>query len=122
MGRQGLAQTVAQGFNRQAYTRRRTVQWERSWLRYRGIPDTKAYKGNISWIWRMKILFLQGKIVLRRQVKMSILANTGQSEMLTTIRCKIPTLWLGLWHHRAHEPYADTIEMIHLIFPSRSSY
>lgn len=56
--RQGLAQIVAQSFNRQAYTRRKTVQWERSWVRYRGIPDTKA--GGIKGIyhgWRTNSLF-----------------------------------------------------------------
>ena len=40
--RQGLARIVAQSFNKRVYTGRKIIQWERSWMKCRKIPDTKA--------------------------------------------------------------------------------
>ncbi len=42
LNRQGLAQIVANSFNRQAYTGRKIIQWERSWVENCTIPGTKA--------------------------------------------------------------------------------
>lgn len=52
LDRQGLARIVAQSFNRQAYTGRKIAQWERSWVKYRKFPNTKAGgdKRNLSWM------------------------------------------------------------------------
>ncbi len=44
LNRQGLAQIVANSFNRRAYIRRKIIQWERSWVKDCTIPDTKAGK------------------------------------------------------------------------------
>lgn len=50
--RQGLARIVAQNFNKQAYTGRKIIQWERSWVKTRTIPSTKAglNKHTLSWM------------------------------------------------------------------------
>ena len=42
LNQQGLAQIVANSFNGRAYTRRKIIQWERSWVKNRRIPGTKA--------------------------------------------------------------------------------
>ncbi len=44
LNRQDLAQIVANSFNRRAYTGRKIIQWERSWVKDRTIPGTKAGK------------------------------------------------------------------------------
>ena len=44
LNRQCLAQIVANSFNRQAYTGRKIIHWERSWVKDRTIPGTKAGK------------------------------------------------------------------------------
>ena len=48
---QALAQIVAQSFNKGKYTRRKIVQWERSWMKLRVIPPIEAEhkKGDLSW-------------------------------------------------------------------------
>ena len=52
LDRQGLAQIVANSFNRRAYTGRKIIQWERSWVNNRTIPCTKAGKHRhiVSWM------------------------------------------------------------------------
>ena len=52
LNRQGLARLVAQSFNKRRYTARKVVQWERSWVQLRVIPNTKAgnKKGDLSWM------------------------------------------------------------------------
>ena len=42
LNKRKLAQIVAQSFNKRSYTGRKIVQWERSWVKSRVIPDTKA--------------------------------------------------------------------------------
>ena len=37
-----MTQIVANSFNRRAYTGRKIIQWERSWVKNRTIPSTKA--------------------------------------------------------------------------------
>ena len=44
LNRQDLAQIVANSFNRQAYTGRKIIEWERSWVKDRTIPGTKGGK------------------------------------------------------------------------------
>ncbi len=41
---QGSAQVVVNSFNRRAYTGRKIIQWERSWVQNYTIPGTKAGK------------------------------------------------------------------------------
>lgn len=52
LNRRKLAQIVAQSFNKRSYTGRKIVQWERSWVKSRVIPDTKGgnQKGDLSWM------------------------------------------------------------------------
>ena len=52
LNRQNLAQIFANSFNRRAYTERKIVQWERSWVKHRKIPCTKAGKHIhvVSWM------------------------------------------------------------------------
>ena len=52
LNRQRLARIVAQSFNRRAYTGRKIIHWERSWVKSRVIPGTKAgsNKHNLSWM------------------------------------------------------------------------
>ena len=52
LNRRQLAQVVAQSFNKRSYTGRRIVQWERSWVKDRVIPNTKEgnQKGDLSWM------------------------------------------------------------------------
>ena len=52
LNRRKLAQIVAQSFNKRSYTGRKIVQWERSWVKSRVIPNTKAgnLKGDLSWM------------------------------------------------------------------------
>ena len=52
INRRGLAQIVAQSFNKRAYTGRKIVQWERLWVRDRIIPRTKVGEksDNLSWM------------------------------------------------------------------------
>lgn len=52
LNRQDLARLVAQSFNKGAYTGRKIVQWERSWVEHRLIPNatTGRNKGNLSWM------------------------------------------------------------------------
>ena len=52
LNRRQLAQVVAQSFNKRSYTGRRIVQRERSWVKDRVIPNTKAgnQKGDLSWM------------------------------------------------------------------------
>ena len=52
LNRRKLAQIVAQSFNKRRYTGRKIVQWERSWVKLRVVPDTKAGngKGDLSWM------------------------------------------------------------------------
>ena len=45
LNRRKLAQIVAQSFNKRRYTERKIVQWERSWVKLRVIPNTKAGNG-----------------------------------------------------------------------------
>ena len=40
--KRNLSQIVAQSFDKKRYTGRKIVQWERSWVKLRVIPDTKA--------------------------------------------------------------------------------
>ena len=51
LNRQGLAQIAAISFNRRAYTRRKIIQWERSWVKDCTILGTKAGRHNhiVSW-------------------------------------------------------------------------
>lgn len=57
--RRDLAQIVAQSFNKKRYIRRKIVQWERSWVKLRVIPDTKAgnRKGDLSWMEDKDLVF-----------------------------------------------------------------
>ena len=50
--RRDLAQIVAQSFNKKRYTGKKIVQWERSWVKLRVIPDIKAgnREGDLSWM------------------------------------------------------------------------
>ncbi len=52
LDRQSLAQIVAQSLNRRAYTGQKIIHLERSWVKYRVIPSTKAgsNKHNLSWM------------------------------------------------------------------------
>lgn len=52
LDRQILARIVAQSLNRHAYTGRKIAQWERLWVKYQKIPNTKAgdNKRNLSWM------------------------------------------------------------------------
>ena len=52
LNRQSLAQIVAKSFNRRAYTGRKIVLWERSWVKHRTIRSTKAgkHKHVVSWM------------------------------------------------------------------------
>ena len=52
LDRQGLARIVAQSFNKKAYTGRKIVEWERSWVKHRVIPNTKAgnNKSGLCWM------------------------------------------------------------------------
>ena len=44
LDQQGLAQIVAQSFNRRAYTKRKIIEWEKCWMKTRKIPSTNAGK------------------------------------------------------------------------------
>lgn len=52
LNRQELARIVAQSFNKRTYTGRKIVQWERSWMKHRVIPRTKArtIKHHLTWM------------------------------------------------------------------------
>ena len=52
LNQQGLAQIVANNFNRQVYTRQKIIYWERSWVKDCTIPGTKAgkHKHVVSWM------------------------------------------------------------------------
>ena len=52
LNRRKLARIVAQSFNKRRYTGRKIIQWERSWVKLRVIPDTKAgnRKRDLSWM------------------------------------------------------------------------
>ena len=52
INRRGSAQIVAQSFNKRAYTGRKTVQWERLWVKDHIIPCTKAggKSDDLSWM------------------------------------------------------------------------
>ena len=52
LNRRKLAQIVAQSFNKRFYTGRKIVQRERSWVKIRVMPNTKAgnRKGDLSWM------------------------------------------------------------------------
>ena len=55
----GLAQIIVQSFNKQAYTRRKIVQWERLWVRDCIIPYIKVGKksDNLSWMDNEDLVF-----------------------------------------------------------------
>lgn len=61
LNRQGLARFLAQSFNRRAYTGRKIIHWERSCVKSRVIPGTKARsnKHNLSWIEDEDLVFCQ---------------------------------------------------------------
>ena len=52
LNQQSLARIVAQSFYRQVYTSRKIIHLERSWVKFRVIPGTKARsnKLNLSWM------------------------------------------------------------------------
>lgn len=52
LNRRDLACLAARSFCRRNYTGRKIVQWEKSWILYRTIPETKAgsHKHNLTWM------------------------------------------------------------------------
>ena len=72
LNRQSLARIVAQSFNRRAYTGRKIIHWERSWIKFRVVlylyQVQKSDQINTLYLgWRMKTWFCQLRNGVKRQ-------------------------------------------------------